>query len=148
MKILLKNILEKMLLVVFCIIVMFGNVLLIYNLRNKFESFDKKYNITGIANDAKYVLVKDIQNDRNIEIKGENYNGLNKKLQEVLQNIKIRESKLKLMDKTGDIEYTMYMVDQNGGEVVIDFSQNELKVNDEIYEMDYNASTYFDKMFN
>ena len=148
MKLLLKNVLEKLLLVVFCIIVLLGNVLLIYNQKNKFENFDKMYNVVSAIDHSKYVLVKDIQNDKNIEIKGDNYNNFNKELQEVLKSIKIRESKLKLMDKTGEIEYTIYIVDENGEELVIDFSLNELKINDDIYETDYNASTYFDKIFN
>lgn len=148
MKLLLKNVLEKLLLVVFCIIVLLGNVLLIYNKKNKFENFDKMYNVVSAIDHSKYVLVKDIQNDKNIEIKGDNYNNFNKELQEVLKSIKIRESKLKLMDKTGEIEYTIYIVDENGEELVIDFSLNELKTNDDIYETDYNASTYFDKIFN
>ena len=148
MKLLLKNVLEKLLLVVFCIIVLLGNVLLIYNQKNKFENFDKMYNVVSAIDHSKYVLVKDIQNDKNIEIKRDNYNNFNKELQEVLKSIKIRESKLKLMDKTGEIEYTIYIVDENGEELVIDFSLNELKINDDIYETDYNASTYFDKIFN
>ena len=148
MKLLLKNVLEKLLLVVFCIIVLLGNVLLIYNQKNKFENFDKMYNVVSAIDHSKYVLVKDIQNDKNIEIKRYNYNNFNKELQEVLKSIKIRESKMKLMDKTGEIEYTIYIVDENGEELVIDFSLNELKINDDIYETDYNASTYFDKIFN
>lgn len=148
MKLLLKNVLEKLLLVVFCIIVLLGNVLLIYNQKNKFENFDKMYNVVSAIDHSKYVLVKDIQNDKNIEIKRDNYNNFNKELQEVLKSIKIRESKMKLMDKTGEIEYTIYIVDENGEELVIDFSLNELKINDDIYETDYNASTYFDKIFN
>ena len=38
MKILLKKILEKVTLVIFCLVVIFGNILLIYNFNNKFQN--------------------------------------------------------------------------------------------------------------
>ncbi len=50
MKILLKKVLEKIVFAIFILIVIFGNVLLVYNLRHKFCQINKIYDFSSNRN--------------------------------------------------------------------------------------------------
>ena len=60
MKIIFKRILEYLLLAIFCILLIFGNIFLVYNLKNKFENFNKKYSIEDVIENSEQVIIKDV----------------------------------------------------------------------------------------
>ena len=72
MKILLKKILEKVTLVIFCLVVIFGNILLIYNFNNKFQNINELYEFSDKIDNYKYICIKNI-NDSEIMINNEIY---------------------------------------------------------------------------
>lgn len=149
MKILLKNILEKTVVVIFCLVIMLGNIVVIYNIKNKFVNIDEKCDIVNMIDTSKYLLIKDIKNEKNIEIRNDSQDGqIKNDIKEKLKNIKVRDSKLNLIDKTKEIYYTIYIINSQGNEVNINFSKKELKINNKVYETDYNTKVYFDEIFN
>ena len=86
MRILLKKVLEKFLLVLFFVVIIFGNIVLIYNLKNKFV------NINSIDKDQK-------------------------------------------------IDFSIFIIDSNEKENFINLLNNEIMVNNKIYECDFNISS-------
>ena len=102
MKILLKKILEKLVLVVLFLVIIFGNVLLIYNLQNKFVSINEIYNISEVIDNAVYISIKDISNDNTILIDSDEKKD---KIKDIFNKIKIRESKLNLYIQTTDYSF-------------------------------------------
>ena len=144
MKILLKKILEKLVLVILFLVIIFGNVLLIYNIKNKFVDIEEKFDIINNINNAKYISVKDIKNNNIIEVNNNEKKELVKKL---FNEIKIRESKLDLMDKNQNIDYTIFIIDYSGNESYINFADKEIMVNNEIYETDFKINENFETLF-
>ena len=106
MKILLKKILEKITLVIFCLVVIFGNILLIYNFNNKFQNINELYEFSDKIDNSKYICIKNIDNEKVIEI---NSDEDKQKLKEFFNKIRVIESKLKLIDKEQKIDYTIYI---------------------------------------
>lgn len=144
MKVLLRKILEKLLLVALCLVLIIGNILLIYNIKNKFVDIEEKFYIIYNINNAKYISVKDIKNNNIIEVNNNEKKELVKKL---FNEIKIRESKLDLMDKNQNIDYTVFIIDYSGNESYINFADKEIMVNNEIYETDFSVNLYFEEIF-
>lgn len=144
MKILLKNILEKLVLTVLFLGIIFGNILLIYNIKNKFININQKFDIINTIDNAKYVSVKDVENDSTIVIDN---NEKKEKLKNIFNKMNIRKSKLNMMAKNKKIEYTVFIVDSQGKEFYISFANKEIMIYEEIYESDFNAKTYFEDSF-
>lgn len=144
MKVVLKKMLEKLVIVVLCLVLIIGNILLIYNVRNKFVDIKEKFDIIEIIDKAKYISVKNIENNQTIEIDNDEKKD---DLKNIFNKIKIRKSKLKLMDKNQKIDYTVFIVEQGGNDFYINFADGEIMLYDEIYESDFNAKSYFEDMF-
>lgn len=144
MKVLLRKILEKLVLVILCLVIIVGNILLIYNVRSKFLDIKEKFNIIDTIDNAKYISIKDIENDKTLVISNDERKEM---LKNIFNEIKIRESKLKLMDKNQEIDYTVFIVEQYGNEFYINFADSEIMIYDEIYETDFNTKKYFKNLF-
>ena len=138
MRILLKKVLEKFLLVLFFVVIIFGNIVLIYNLKNKFVNINENYNISDIIDDSKYISIKNV--NENLVTSIEDINKKNE-LKNILENIKIRESKINSIDKDQKIDFSIFIIDSNEKENFINLLNNEIMVNNKIYECDFNISS-------
>lgn len=143
MKILLKKILEKVIIVFFVLIVIFGNILLIYNFKNKFKSINEIYSFSTKIDEANYICIKDIDDNNIIDVSEEENR---KKLKKFFDNIRIRESKLKLIDKEQEIDYTIFIyLPEN--EYFVNIKNSEIMINDKIYETDIKIDSYLSEIF-
>lgn len=144
MKILLKKILEKLVLVVLFLVIIFGNVLLIYNLQNKFVSINEKFNISEVIDNAVYISVKDISNDNTILIDSDMKKD---KIKDIFNKIKIRESKLNVLDKQQRIDYSIFIVNSEGNELFINIANKEIMLYNNTYESDFKINEIFETLF-
>lgn len=144
MKILLKKILEKLVLVVLFLVIIFGNVLLIYNLQNKFVSINETFNISEVIDNAVYISVKDISNDNTILIDSDEKKD---KIKDIFNKIKIRESKLNVLDKQQRIDYSIFIVNSEGKDLFINIANKEVMLYDTIYETDFKINGNFETLF-
>lgn len=144
MKILLKKILEKLVLVVLFLVIIFGNVLLIYNLQNKFVSINETFNISEVIDNAVYISVKDISNDNTILIDSDEKKD---KIKDIFNKIKIRESKLNVLDKQQRIDYSIFIVNSEGNDLFINIANKEVMLYDTTYETDFKINEIFETLF-
>ncbi len=143
MKILLKKILEKVIIVFFVLIVIFGNILLIYNFKNKFKSINEIYSFSTKIDEANYICIKDIDDNNIIDVSEEENR---EKLKKFFDNIRIRESKLKLIDKEQEIDYTIFIyLPEN--EYFVNIKNSEIMINNKIYETDIKIDSYLSEIF-
>ena len=143
MKILLKKILEKVIIVFFVLIVIFGNILLIYNFKNKFKSINEIYSFFTKIDEANYICIKDIDDNNIIDVSEEENR---EKLKKFFDNIRIRESKLKLIDKEQEIDYTIFIyLPEN--EYFVNIKNSEIMINNKIYETDIKIDSYLSEIF-
>lgn len=143
MKILLKKILEKVTLVIFCLVVIFGNILLIYNFNNKFQNVNELHEFSDKIDNSKYICIKNIDNEKVIEI---NSDEDKQKLKDFFNKIRVRESKLKLIDKEQKIDYTIYIYTSDA-QIFVNINDSEIMINNEIYETDIKIDTYLKELF-
>lgn len=143
MKILLKKILEKVTLVIFCLVVIFGNILLIYNFNNKFQNINELHEFSDKIDNSKYICIKNIDNEKVIEI---NSDEDKQKLKDFFNKIRVRESKLKLIDKEQKIDYTIYIYTSDA-QIFVNINDSEIMINNEIYETDIKIDTYLKELF-
>lgn len=143
MKILLKKILEKVTLVIFCLVVIFGNILLIYNFNNKFQNINELYEFSDKIDNSNYICIKNIDNEKVIEI---NSDEDKQKLKGFFNKIRVRESKLKLIDKEQKIDYTIYIYTSDA-QIFVNINDSEIMINNEIYETDIKIDTYLKELF-
>ena len=144
MKILLKKILEKLVLVILFLLIIFGNVLLIYNLQNKFVSINEIYNISEVIDNAVYISIKDISNDNTILIDSDEKKD---KIKDIFNKIKIRESKLNVLDKQQKIDYSIFIVSSEGNDLFINIANNEIMLYNNTYESDFKINSCFESLF-
>lgn len=144
MKILLKKILEKLVLVILLLVVIFGNFLLVYNIKNKFVSINEKFNISEVIDNAVYISVKDISNDNTILIDSDMKKD---KIKDIFNKIKIRESKLNVLDKQQRIDYSIFIVNSEGNELFINIANKEVMLYDTTYETDFKINENFETLF-
>lgn len=144
MKILLKKILEKLVLVILFLVIILGNVLLIYNLQNKFVSINEKFNISEVIDNAVYISVKDISNDNTILIDSDEKKD---KIKDIFNKIKIRESKLNVLDKQQRIDYSIFIVNSEGNDLFINIANKEVMLYDTTYETDFKINENFETLF-
>lgn len=144
MKILLKKILEKLALVLLFLVIIFGNVLLIYNLQNKFVSINETFNISGVIDNAVYISIKDISNDNTILIDSDEKKG---KIKDIFNKIKIRESKLNVLDKQQKIDYSIFIVSSEGNDLFINIANKEIMLYNNTYESDFKINSFFESLF-
>lgn len=143
MKILLKKVLEKIVFAIFILIVIFGNILLVYNLRHKFCQINKIYDFSSKIDNSQYICIKNISNENTIEINSyEN----KQKLKELFDNIRVRKSNLKLIDKDQKIDYTIYMYIPEH-QIFVNIKNSEIMIDDNVYETDININTYLEEKF-
>ena len=121
MKIILKRILEYLLLAVFCILLIFGNIFLVYNLKNKFENFNKKYSIEDVIENSEQVIIKDVVNNNEKIIDRDD---TKTNLIDILSKLNIRKNKIKFF-----------------------FRENIIEINNEVFECDYNTNSLFEEIF-
>ena len=143
MKILLKKILEKVTLVIFCLVVIIGNILLIYNFNNKFQNINELYDFSDKIDNSNYICIKNIDNEKVIEI---NSDEDKQKLKDFFNKIRVRESKLKLIDKEQKIDYTIYIYTSDA-QIFVNINDSEIMINNEIYETDIKIDTYLKELF-
>lgn len=143
MKILLKKILEKVTLVIFCLVVIFGNILLIYNFNNKFQNINELHEFSDKIDNSKYICIKNIDNEKVIEL---NSDEDKQKLNDFFNKIRVRESKLKLIDKEQKIDYTIYIYTSDA-QIFVNINDSEIMINNEIYETDIKIDTYLKELF-
>lgn len=144
MKILLKKILEKLVLVILFLVIIFGNVLLIYNLQNKFVSINETFNISEVIDNSLYISVKDISNGNTILIDSDEKKD---KIKDIFNKIKIRESKLNVLDKQQRIDYSIFIVNSEGKDLFINIANKEVMLYDTIYETDFKINENFETLF-
>lgn len=145
MKIILKRILEYLLLAIFCILLIFGNIFLVYNLRNKFENFNKKYNIEDVIKNAEQVSIKDVVNNKELIIDNDEKKSV---LIDILSKLNIRKNKMKLLvNNENKIDYSIYITSLDQSETVINFRGNIIEINNEVFECDYNTNSLFEEIF-
>ena len=144
MKILLKKILEKLVLVVLFLVIIFGNVLLIYNLQNKFVSINEKFNISEVIDNSLYISVKDISNGNTILIDSDEKKD---NIKDIFNKIKIRESNLNVLDKQQRIDYSIFIVNSEGKDLFINIANKEVMLYDTIYETDFKINENFETLF-
>lgn len=145
MKIILKRVLEYLLLAIFCILLIFGNIFLVYNLRNKFENFNKKYNIEDVIKNAEQVSIKDVVNNKELIIDNDEKKSV---LIDILSKLNIRKNKMKLLvNNDNKIDYSIYITRLDKNETVINFRGNIIEINNEVFECDYNTNSLFEEIF-
>lgn len=145
MKIIFKRILEYLLLAVFCILLIFGNIFLVYNLKNKFENFSKKYNVEDVIKNAEQVSIKDVVNNKELIIDNDDKKSI---LIDILSKLNIRKNKMKLLvNNDNKIDYSIYITRLDKNETVINFRGNIIEINNEVFECDYNTNSLFEEIF-
>ncbi len=145
MKIIFKRILEYLLLAVFCILLIFGNIFLVYNLKNKFENFSKKYNVEDVIKNAEQVSIKDVVNNKELIIDNDEKKSV---LIDILSKLNIRKNKMKLLiNNDNKTDYSIYITRLDKNETVINFRGNIIESNNEVFECDYNTNSLFEEIF-
>lgn len=144
MKILLKKILEKLVLVVLFLVIIFGNILLIYNLKNKFVSINEEINISEVIENSKYISINDISNGNTILIDSDEKK---EELKDIFNKIKIRESKLNVLDKDQKIDYSIFIVNSEGNDLFINVANKEIMLYDNTYEIDFKINKELISLF-
>lgn len=145
MKIILKRILEYLLLAVFCILLIFGNIFLVYNLKNKFENFSKKYNIEDMIKNSENINIKDVVNNKELIIDNDEKKSA---LIDILLKLNIRKNKMKLfVNNDNKIDYSIYITSLDQSETVINFRGNIIEINNEVFECDYNTNNLLEEIF-
>ena len=145
MKIILKRILEYLLLAVFCILLIFGNIFLVYNLKNKFENFNKKYSIEDVIENSEQVIIKDVVNNNEKIIDRDD---TKTNLIDILSKLNIRKNKIKfLVNNDNKIDYSIYITSVDQTETIINFRENIIEINNEVFECDYNANNLLKELF-
>lgn len=145
MKIIFKRILEYLLLAVFCILLIFGNIFLVYNLKNKFENFSKKYNIEDMIKNSENINIKDVVNNKELIIDNDEKKSA---LIDILLKLNIRKNKMKLfVNNDNKIDYSIYITSLDQSETVINFRGNIIEINNEVFECDYNANNLLEEIF-
>ena len=145
MKIIFKRILEYLLLAIFCILLIFGNIFLVYNLKNKFENFNKKYNIEDVIKNAEQVIIKDVVNNNEKIIDRDD---TKTNLIDILSKLNIRKNKIKfLVNNDNKIDYSIYITSVDQTETIINFRENIIEINNEVFECDYNTNSLFEEIF-
>lgn len=145
MKIIFKRILEYLLLAVFCILLIFGNIFLVYNLKNKFENFSKKYNIEDMIKNSENINIKDVVNNKELIIDNDEKKSA---LIDILLKLNIRKNKMKLfVNNDNKIDYSIYINSLDQSETVINFRGNIIEINNEVFECDYNANNLLEEIF-
>ncbi len=145
MKIILKRILEYLLLAVFCILLIFGNIFLVYNLKNKFENFNKKYSIEDVIENSEQVIIKDVVNNNEKIIDRDD---TKTNLIDILSKLNIRKKKIKfLVNNDNKIDYSIYITSVDKTETIINFRENIIEINNEVFECDYNTNSLFEEIF-
>ena len=145
MKIILKRILEYLLLAVFCILLIFGNIFLVYNLKNKFENFNKKYSIEDVIENSEQVIIKDVVNNNEKIIDRDD---TKTNLIDILSKLNIRKNKIKfLVNNDNKIDYSIYITSVDQTETIINFRENIIEINNEVFECDYNTNGLFEEIF-
>lgn len=144
MKILLKKILEKLVLVLLLLVVIFGNFLLVYNIKNGFVPINDKVDIAEIIGNSLYISVKDISNGNTILIDSDEKK---EELKNIFNKIKIRESKLNILDREQKIGYAIFIVNSEGNELFINIANKEVMLYDTTYESDFKINEIFETLF-
>ena len=145
MKIIFKRILEYLLLAVFCILLIFGNIFLVYNLKNKFENFSKKYNVEDVIKNAEQVSIKDVVNNKELIIDNDEKKSV---LIDILSKLNIRKNKMKLLiNNDNKTDYSIYITRLDKNETVINFRGNIIEINNEVFECDYNTNSLFEEIY-
>lgn len=145
MKIIFKRILEYLLLAVFCILLIFGNIFLVYNLKNKFENFSKKYNIEDMIKNSENINIKDVVNNKELIIDNDEKKSA---LIDILLKLNIRKNKMKLfVNNDNKIDYSIYITSLDQSETVINFRGNIIEINNEVFECDYNTNNLLEEIF-
>ena len=145
MKIILKRILEYLLLAIFCILLIFGNIFLVYNLKNKFENFNKKYSIEDVIENSEQVIIKDVVNNNEKIIDRDD---TKTNLIDILSKLNIRKNKIKfLVNNDNKIDYSIYITSVDQTEIIINFRENIIEINNEVFECDYNTNSLFEEIF-
>lgn len=145
MKIILKRILEYLLLAIFCILLIFGNIFLVYNLKNKFENFNKKYSIEDVIENSEQVIIKDVVNNNEKIIDRDD---TKTNLIDILSKLNIRKNKIKfLVNNDNKIDYSIYITSVDQTETIINFRENIIEINNEVFECDYNTNSLFEEIF-
>ena len=145
MKIIFKRILEYLLLAIFCILLIFGNIFLVYNLKNKFENFNKKYSIEDVIENSEQVIIKDVVNNNEKIIDRDD---TKTNLIDILSKLNIRKNKIKfLVNNDNKIDYSIYITSVDQTETIINFRENIIEINNEVFECDYNTNSIFEEIF-
>ena len=145
MKIIFKRILEYLLLAIFCILLIFGNIFLVYNLKNKFENFNKKYSIEDVIENSEQVIIKDVVNNNEKIIDRDD---TKTNLIDILSKLNIRKNKIKfLVNNDNKIDYSIYITSVDQTETIINFRGNIIEINNEVFECDYNTNSLFEEIF-
>ena len=145
MKIIFKRILEYLLLAIFCILLIFGNIFLVYNLKNKFENFNKKYSIEDVIENSEQVIIKDVVNNNEKIIDRDD---TKTNLIDILSKLNIRKNKIKfLVNNDNKIDYSIYITSVDQTEIIINFRGNIIEINNEVFECDYNTNSLFEEIF-
>jgi len=145
MKIIFKRILEYLLLAIFCILLIFGNIFLVYNLKNKFENFNKKYSIEDVIENSEQVIIKDVVNNNEKIIDRDD---TKTNLIDILSKLNIRKNKIKfLVNNDNKIDYSIYITSVDQTETIINFRENIIEINNEVFECDYNTNSLFEEIF-
>ena len=144
MKILLKKILEKLVLVLLLLVVIFGNFLLVYNVKNGFVPINDKMDIAEVIDNSLYISVKDISNGNTILIDSDEKKD---KIKDIFNKIKIRESKLNVLDKQQIIDYSIFIVNSEGKDLFINIANKEVMLYDTTYETDFKINENFETLF-
>ena len=145
MKIIFKRILEYLLLAIFCILLIFGNIFLVYNLKNKFENFNKKYSIEDVIENSEQVIIKDVVNNNEKIIDRDD---TKTNLIDILSKLNIRKNKMKLLiNNDNKTDYSIYITRLDKNETVINFRGNIIEINNEVFECDYNTNSLFEEIF-
>ena len=134
-----------MLLAVFCILLIFGNIFLVYNLKNKFENFNKKYSIEDVIENSEQVIIKDVVNNKELIIDNDEKKSV---LIDILSKLNIRKNKMKLLiNNDNKTDYSIYITRLDKNETVINFRGNIIEINNEVFECDYNTNSLFEEIF-
>lgn len=144
MKILLKKILEKLVLVILLLVVIFGNFLLVYNIKNGFVPINDKMDIAEVIDNSLYISVKDISNGNTILIDSDEKK---EELKNIFNKIKIRESKLNILDREQKIGYSIFIVNSEGNDLFINIANKEVMLYDTTYESDFKINEIFETLF-
>ena len=89
------------------------------------------------------IIEGNIDNEKVIEI---NSDEDKQKLKGFFNKIRVRESKLKLIDKEQKIDYTIYIYTSDA-QFFVNINDSEIMINNEIYETDIKIDSYLKELF-